>query len=132
MISFLLTVICDVLHIIISERFDFRCYMNAIDIKLLSISSPTCQALIQEQMALQKKSKFANLIVSSKEILIVRLRGKLIAYGTFDLFEGQIIHINTLFFRDIFQQHMIGQYWLSRYIKRELGHKYYASFMIAS
>jgi len=104
--------------------------MNVIDIKLLPISSPTCQTLIQEQMATQSNSKLSNLMVSSKEILVIHLKDKLIAYGTFDLFEGQIIRISSLFFRDIFKQHMIGQYWLSRYLKRELSHKVYESFMI--
>jgi len=106
--------------------------MKIVDIKLLPISSPTCQVLIQEQMAFQKEMKLIELTADCKEILVIRLDGRLIAYGTFDLYEGQIMRINSLHFRDIFQHHVLGQYWLSRYVKRKLEKKCYLNFLIAS
>jgi hypothetical protein len=103
-----------------------------VDIKLLPISSPTCQVLIQEQMAFHKDMKLVDLIADCKEILVIRIDGRLIAYGTFDLFDSQIMRINSLHFRDVFQHHSIGQYWLSRYLKRKLDKRCYFNFLIAS
>lgn len=106
--------------------------MKIVDIKLLPVSSPICQVLIQEQMAFQKEMHLNDLIANCKEILSIRLDGRLIAYGTFDLYEGQIMRINSLHFRDVFQHHVIGQYWLSRYVRRKLERKCYLNFLIAS
>ena len=105
--------------------------MKDIDIKLLSVSSPICQVLIQEQIALQKGS-FDDLIAGCKEVLVVRINGTLVAYGTFDLYDGQIMRINSLHFRDILKSHVVAQYWMSRYIKRMLEKKCYLNFLIAS
>jgi len=42
------------------------------------------------------------------------------------------MRINSLHFRDVFQHHVLGQYWLSRYVKRKLERKCYLNFLIAS
>ncbi|TEW53752.1 hypothetical protein E2R68_11405 [Psychromonas sp. RZ22] len=106
--------------------------MKSIDIKLLPISSPICQALIQEQIALQKNMELGNLIADCKEVLVIRRNNTLIAYGTFDLHHGQMMRINSLHFRDVLQNHTLAQYWLSRYVKRKLEKKCYLNFLIAS
>ena len=106
--------------------------MKIVDIKLLPVSSPICQVLIQEQMAFHKNMKLTDLIANCKEILVIRIDGRLIAYGTFDLYESQIMRINSLHFRDVFQHHTVGQYWLSRYVKRKLEKRCYLNFLIAS
>jgi len=106
--------------------------MKNIDIKLLPISSPICQVLIQEQVALQKNFSFNSLTSDCKEMLVIRINGNLVCYGTFDLFEGQIMRVNKLYFRDILQNHTIAQYWLSRCINRKLEKKCYLNFLIAS
>lgn len=106
--------------------------MRVVDIKLLSVASPIFQTLVQEQVALQKNIKLDDLIANTKEVLVIRLDGTLIAYGTFDLFEGQIMRINSLHFRDILKDHVLAQYWLSQRIKRELERKCYLNFLIAS
>jgi len=113
-------------------KFDFRYIMKIVDIKLLPVSSPICQVLIQEQIAFHKDMKITDLIANCKEILVIRIDGRLIAYGTFDLYEGHIMRINSLHFRDVFQKHRLGQYWLSRYVKRKLEKKCYLNFLIAS
>jgi CII-binding regulator of phage lambda lysogenization HflD len=106
--------------------------MKNIDIKLLPISSPICQALIQEQIAFQKSASLNNLIANCKELLVIRIDRTLVCYGTFDLYDGQIMRMNTLHFRDILKDHTLAQYWLSRYIKRKLEKKCYLNFLIAS
>ena len=106
--------------------------MKNIDIKLLPISSPICQALIQEQIALQKNTLLDNLTGNCKEILVIRINGNLVCYGTFSLFDGQMMRANTLYFRDILKNHIVAQYWLSRCIKRKLEKKCYLNFLIAS
>ena len=106
--------------------------MKNVDIKLLPISSPICQVLIQEQIALQKDVPLDNLIANCKEMLVIRVDGNLVCYGTFDLFDGQIMRINNLYFRDILKNHTVAQYWLSRCIKRKLEKKCYFNFLIAS
>lgn len=105
---------------------------KVVDIKLLPIWSPLCQTLIQEQTALQVDINLEDLIADCKEILVIRINGKLIAYGTFDLYEGQIMRMNSLHFRDILKDHGLGQFWLSRYVQRELEKKCYLNFQIAS
>jgi len=106
--------------------------MKAVDIKLLPFSSPICQVLIQEQLAFKKELKLTNQVIDCKEILTIRLAGELIAYGTFDLHDGQIMRVNSLHFRGAFKRHSIGQYWLSRYVQRKLTKKCYLNFLIAS
>jgi len=106
--------------------------MKNVDIKLLPISSPICQVLIQEQIALQKDEPLDNSIANCKEMLVIRIDGNLVCYGTFDLFDGQIMRINNLHFRDILKNHTVAQYWLSRCIKRKLEKKCYFNFLIAS
>lgn len=106
--------------------------MKNVDIKLLPISSPICQTLFQEQVALQTDVNFDNLIAECKEVLVIRLNGTLIAYGTFDLLNGQTMRINSLHFRDILKNHTLAQYWLSRYVKRQLEKKCYLNYLIAS
>ncbi|MEG3754014.1 hypothetical protein [Psychromonas arctica] len=106
--------------------------MKVVDIKLLPVSSPTFQALIQEQVAVQKETKLVDLIAECKEILAIRLDGRLIAYATFDLLNGQTMRINSLHFRDLFQHHVLAQYWLSRHVKRKIADKCYLNFLIAS
>lgn len=103
-----------------------------IEIKLLPIWSPTCQALIQEQVALQKNIDANDLTADCKELLVIRLDRTLIAYATFDLFDGQIMRLNSLHFRNILKDHNLAQYWLSRHLNRILDKKCYLSFLIAS
>jgi len=132
LISFFCGVICDLVHGF-SGRIWFQVFfMKMIDIKLLPVSSPICQVLIQEQIAFQNNMNLTDIIANCKEIITIRMEGRLIAYGTFDLYEGQVMRINSLHFRDIFQHHVIGQYWLSRYVKRKLEKKCYFNFLIAS
>ena len=107
-------------------------YMKNIDIKLLPVSSPISQVLIHEQITFQKNTSLDNLIANCKEVLVIRIAGTIVCYGTFDLFDGQIMRINSLHFRDILKEHTLAQYWLSRYIKRELKKKCYLNFLIAS
>lgn len=99
--------------------------MKKIQIRLLPISSPTCQALIQEQVALKKQTNLDKLFSECKELLVIRLGQTLVAYGTFKLLGGQTISLNSLHFRDILAEHSIAQYWLSRYIKRQLNKQCY-------
>jgi len=103
-----------------------------IDIKLTSIFSPTCQTLIHENdphCVIHYKDKCLN---SCKELLVVRLEGTLIAYGTFDLIEGDTLSINSLHFRNIIKDPALGEYWLSRHLTRYLRGTSYLDFLLAS
>lgn len=106
--------------------------MKKVQICLLPISSPTCQALIQEQMALNKTINLEQLYSENKELIVVRWGQTLVAYGTFDLCEGQTICVNSFYFRDILAEHSIAQYWLSRYVKRQLHKQCYFNLLMAS
>lgn len=106
--------------------------MKKVEISLLPISSPTCQVLIQEQLALQNNTKCQDFLVKCKELLVIRVEQSLVAYGTFDLYDGQIMRVNSLHFRDILSNHVVAQYWLSRYVKRKLEKQCYFNFLIAS
>jgi len=106
--------------------------MKNIDMQLLPISSPVCQVLIQEQLALQKNTSLQHLIADVKELLVIRIDGNLVCYGTFDLHDGQIMRISSLYFRDILANHALAQYWLARCIQRKLKKRCYLNFLIAS
>jgi len=106
--------------------------MKNIDIKLLPLSSPICQVLIHEQCTFQHNVLLKDIVANCKELLVIRINGTLVCYGTFDLFDGQIMRINSLHFRDMLKDHTLAQYWLSRYIKRQLEKKCYLNFLIAS
>jgi len=103
-----------------------------IDIKLMSVFSPTCQALIHEndpQCAIQYKDKCLD---SCKELLVIRFDGTLIAYSTFDLIDDDTLSINSLHFRNIIKDRALGEYWLSRQLKRYLRDTTYINFLLAS
>jgi len=106
--------------------------MKNIDMQLLPISSPVCQVLIQEQLALKPTITLQQCITSVKELLVIRIDGNLVCYGTFDLHDGQIMRINSLYFRDILANHALAQYWLARCIQRKLKKRGYLNFLMAS
>lgn len=102
-----------------------------IDIKLMSVFSPTCQALIYEsdpQCAIQYKDICLD---RCKELLVIRFDGTLIAYTTFDVVDD-MLRVNSLHFRNIIKDQALGEYWLSRQLKRYLRETSYYNFLLAS
>ncbi len=103
-----------------------------IDVKLTSVFSPICQTLIHENMpqhTIQSKDEWLD---NCTELLIIRLDGTVIGYGTFDVIDDINVSINSLHFRSIIKDHMLGEYWLSRQLKRYLRNNNYLNFLLAS
>lgn len=103
-----------------------------INVKLTSIFSPICQTLLQENaqsLNTQSKNKCLD---NCTELLIIRLDGTIIGYGTFDLVDDIYVKINSLHFRKIVKDQSLGEYWLSRQLKRHLREKTYLNFLLAS
>ncbi|MFT7054360.1 MAG: hypothetical protein ACJAU1_001922 [Psychromonas sp.] len=101
-----------------------------INVKLTSIFAPICQTLIQEsaqRLKIQSKYKYLD---KCTELLIIRLDGTIIGYGTFDLIDDIYVQINSLHFREIIKDHALGEYWLSRQLKRHLRKNTYLNFKL--
>lgn len=98
-----------------------------IDVKLTSICSPMCQALIYEGGLFQDA-----LFNNCKELLVVRLDGTVIAYSAFDVSKGNDILVKSLHFRNMIKDQSLGAYWLARILKQHLKGKKYLSFLLNS
>ena len=116
-------------HFIVFKKENMH---KIIDVKLTSIFSPVCQTLIHEntqQQVTQSKGEWLN---NCAELLVIRLDGTVIAYGTFEIVDDINISVNSLHFRDIIKDHTLGEYWLSRQLKRYLRNNTYLNFLLAS
>ncbi len=105
---------------------------KVIDLKLTPIFSPICQTLIHEQIQDYLQESQSELYDNYRELLIIRLEGTVIGYGTFDLEDGDMISVNSLYFRNIIKDHALSEYWLSRLLKRHLSKNNYMQFVLAS
>lgn len=114
--------------------FDFlREYMHKfIDVKLTSIFSPICQALIHESIKNQLDESKKSLLDKSTELLIIRLDGTVIGYALFELINGEELVLNSIHFRSVIKDHTLGEYWFSRLLKRRLKNRSYHQFLLAS
>ena len=101
-----------------------------IDIKLTSVCSPTCQTLIYETVVASSLHAKDNILSSCTELLVVRLRGTVIAFSTFDVTDGIHITINSLHFRNILKDRTFAEFWVSRYLQRYLRKKSYMQFLL--
>lgn len=102
-----------------------------INVKLTSVFSPIWQTLLQEddqRLKAQSKDKCLN---NCTELLIIRLDGTIIGYATFDLVDDIYVNVNSLHFREIIKDHALGEYWLSRQLKRHLRKNTYHHFLLA-
>ncbi|HEY7867004.1 MAG TPA: hypothetical protein VIC51_13515 [Psychromonas sp.] len=102
-----------------------------INVKLTSIFSPICQTLLQEDAQKFKIHSKDKCLDNCTELLIIRLDGTIIGYGTFDLVDDTYVNINSLHFREIVKDHALGEYWLSRQLKRHLRKNTYLNFQLA-
>ncbi|WP_028864925.1 hypothetical protein [Psychromonas aquimarina] len=105
---------------------------KVVDLKLTPIFSPICQTLIHEQIQDYFEDSQSELYDNYSELLIVRLDGTVIGYGTFDVEDGDMISVNSLYFRNIIKDHALGEYWLSRLLKRRLSKNNYLQFLLDS
>lgn len=98
-----------------------------IDIKLTSIFSPICQTLLNEtaqQQAVELDNKCT-------ELFVIRLDGTIIAFATFKVNDFTDVSIDSLYFRNILKDHNFAEFWLSRYLKRNVGKNAYLNYLIA-
>lgn len=126
--SFFLPVLCDARHEIVPVVL-IRVHMNkVIDIKLTSIFSPICQALIHESSESKLAPKTEKLISNNNDLLIIRLDNTVIGYALFEaMSDGELI-LDYLYFRDIIKDHTLAEYWLTRFLKRYLKNGSYSPF----
>lgn len=103
-----------------------------LNVKLTSIFSPICQTLLQEGDQKIKTQSEDNYLDNCTELLIIRLDGTIIGYSTFDIIDDIYVQINSLYFRKIVKDHSLGEYWLSRQLKRHLRNNTYLNFLLAS
>lgn len=103
-----------------------------IDIKLTPIYSPICQTLIYEEQSSKLVNDKSNDLEDSKELLIIRLEGTIIAYATFYVVDGVKMNLKSLHFRSIIKDHSLGSYWLTRLLQRRFKKEYYLEFLLAS
>jgi len=102
-----------------------------INVKLTSIFSPICQTLIHEDAQKIKTQSQDKCLKNCTELLIIRLDGTIIGYATFDVVDYVHVNINSLHFRAIIKDHALGEYWLSRQLKRHLRKNTYFNFKLA-
>ncbi|WP_022942459.1 hypothetical protein [Psychromonas hadalis] len=105
---------------------------KVIDVKLTSIFSPVCQALIHETLQNQLDESKQALLNNSTELLIIRLDNTVIGYALFELLNGEELVLNSIHFRSIIKDHTLGEYWFSRLLKRHLKNRSYNQFLLAS
>ena len=82
-----------------------------IDVKLTSVCSPTCQTLIYETVVTSTLHAKDSILSNCSELLIVRLRGTVIAFSTFDVTDGIHITISSLHFRNILKDRAFAEFW---------------------
>jgi hypothetical protein len=103
-----------------------------IDVKLTSISSPICQALIHETVQNQLSESKQILLDNSTELLIIRLDNTVIGYALFELTNDQELILDFFHFRGVIKDHTLGEYCLCRLLKRRLKHSNYNQFLLTS
>jgi len=103
-----------------------------IDVKLTSVLSPVCQTLICENAQRQITQSNDKWLDNCMELLVIRLDGIVIGYGTFEVIDDINISVNSLHFRDIIKDHTLGEYWLSRQLKRHLRNNTYLNCLLDS
>ena len=101
-----------------------------IDIRLTSVCSPTCQTLIYENAFINTLQSKDCLLDNCSELLIIRLKGTVIAFSTFDVIDGIHINVHSLYFRNILKDPAFAEFWLTRYLNRYLRKKSYMQFLL--
>ncbi|GLS92278.1 hypothetical protein GCM10007916_33480 [Psychromonas marina] len=105
---------------------------KVIDIKLTSVFSPICQTLIHESLQNQLDESTHKLLDKSSDLLIIRQDNTVIGYALLELTGTDELSLNSLYFRSIVKDHSLGEYWLSRLVKRQLKNSRYNQFLLAS
>ncbi|HEY5715092.1 MAG TPA: hypothetical protein VIS54_01650 [Psychromonas sp.] len=93
---------------------------KTIEITVCSKFSPTCQVLINEVLNGQEKQSKSELLNNCSELLVVRLRGAVIAFCTFDFISGENVVLGALHLRVVLEKRELIHYWLPRLLKRHL------------
>ena len=105
---------------------------KVIDVKLTSIFSPVCQTLIHESVHSEFGESAQELLNNSNELLVIRLDNTVVGYAIFDLLKDEELVLDSIYFRSIIKDHMLGEYWLTRLLKRRLKNNTYHQFLLAS
>lgn len=110
-----------------------RMYMHkVIDVKLTSIFSPICQTLIHENVHNQLDDSARKVLENSSDLLVIRLDNTVVGYAIFELMQGEELVLDSIYFRSIIKDHMLGEYWLTRLLKRRLKNNTYNQFLLDS
>lgn len=105
---------------------------KVIDVKLTSVFSPICQALIHESLQNKLDESTHQLLENSSDLLVIRQDSTVIGYALFENTGKNVFSLNSLYFRDIVKEHSLGEYALSRLVKRHLNKSGYNQFLLAS
>lgn len=105
---------------------------KVIDIRLTSVLSPICQTLIHESLQNKSDQSTCKLLSNSRDLLVVRQDNTVIGYALFELTDTDELALSSVYFRSIVKDHSLGEYWLSRLLKRHLKNSSYHQFLLAS
>lgn len=105
---------------------------KSIDVKLTSIFSPISQALIHENIQKNIGKSKKTLLNNCSELLIIRLHDTVIGYALFELAGGDELVLDSIHLRGVIKNNTLGEYWLSRLLKRRLKNSSYNQFLLAS
>jgi len=105
---------------------------KAIDVKLTSIFSPTCQALIHESSLNQIEGSAQKLLDNSSELLVIRLENTVIGYASLKSMGGGEQALDSIYFRNTIKDHILGEQWFTSLVKRHLENNSHNTFLLAS
>jgi len=105
---------------------------KAIDVKLTSIFSPTCQALIHENQHNQSDDATQRLLDNSSELLVIRLENTVIGYASLKSMSCDEQVLDSIYFRNVIKDHILGEQWFTGLLKRHLENNAHNSFLLAS
>jgi len=105
---------------------------KVIDVKLTSIFSPVCQALIYENSHNVLNESTRKLLDNNSELLVIRLDSTVIGYASVKSLEDDEQVLDAICFRSIIKDHALGEYWLTRLLKRHLKNNNDKPFLLAS
>ncbi|MEI6896352.1 MAG: hypothetical protein V5786_02475 [Psychromonas sp.] len=105
---------------------------KSLNVKLTSIFSPICQALIYESEQCPLNKSIQVLLDKSNELLVIRLHGTVIGYARFKLLIDDELALGSIYFRSIVKDHTLCEYWVTRSLKSHLKKNNYHHILCAS
>jgi len=101
---------------------------KTIDVKLTSIFSPTCQALIHEN----PHNGFDDATQGSSELLVIRFENTIIGYASLKSVTADKQVLDSIYLRNVAKDHILGEQWFINSLKQHLENSSDNAFLLAS